>query len=161
MDIRMTVMMSIFATALVVSGCASTEETRPASGPSMKELPSAKEMPSGKMRETPPTVTKEPTPPITSRSAPSMTETRTVTSSDPLQACLEATSKGASPGQRSIAEQTCQRDYGKSDVRPIASGTQGDTLQGCIARIPKDASAGQRMIAEQSCQRDEEIRKGF
>jgi hypothetical protein len=161
MDIRLTVMMSIFATVLVVSGCASTEETRPASGPSMKELPSAKEMPSGKMRETPPTVTKEPTPSAPSRTAPSVTETRTTTSSDPLQACLAATSKGASPGQRAIAELTCQRDFGKSDARPIASGAQGDTLQGCMARIPKDASAGQRMIAEQSCQRDEEIRKGF
>lgn len=160
MDIRPTVIMSIFATALVVSGCASTEETRPASGPSMKEMPSAKEMPSGKMRETP-TVTKEPTPSAPSRTAPSVTETRTITSGDPLQACLQATSKGASPGQRAIAELTCQRDFGKSDARPVASGTQGDTLQGCLARIPKDASAGQRMIAEQSCQRDEEIRKGF
>ncbi|HET7058866.1 MAG TPA: hypothetical protein VFI05_09040 [Nitrospiraceae bacterium] len=162
MDIRLTVMMSIFATVLVVSGCASTEETRPASGPSMKELPSAKEMPSGKMRETPPpTVTKEPTPAAPGRTAPSVTETRTVTSGDPLQACLQATSKGASPGQRAIAELTCERDFGKGDARPVASGTQGDTLQGCLARIPKDASAGQRMIAEQSCQRDEEIRKGF
>jgi hypothetical protein len=63
MDIRLTLMMSIFATVLVVSGCASTEETRPASGPSMKEIPSAKEMPPAKMKETPPpTVTKEPTP---------------------------------------------------------------------------------------------------
>ena len=38
MDIRLTIMMSVFATVLVVSGCASTEETRPASGPSMKFL---------------------------------------------------------------------------------------------------------------------------
>ena len=160
MDIRLIVMISIFATALVVSGCASTEETRPASGPSMKEMPSAKEMPSGKMRETP-TLAKEPVPSTPSRTAPSVTETRTITSGDPLQACLQATSKGASPGQRAIAELTCQRDFGKGDARPVASGTQGDTLQGCLARIPKDASAGQRMIAEQSCQRDEEIRKGF
>ena len=161
MDIRLTVMMSIFATVLVVSGCASTEETRPASGPSMKELPSAKEMPSGKITETPPTVMKEATPSAPMSTAPSVTETRTVTSSDPLQACLNTISKGASPGQRAIAELTCERDFGKTDVRPVASGTQGDTLQGCLARIPKDASAGQRMIAEQSCRRDEEIRKGF
>jgi hypothetical protein len=81
--------------------------------------------------------------------------------SNPLQACLEATAKGASPGQRSIAEQTCQRDFGTGDSRAVASGTQGDTLQGCLARIPKDATMGQRMIAEQGCQRDEEVRKGF
>ena len=161
MDIRLTVMMSIFATALVVSGCASTEETRPTSGPSMKELPSAKEMPSGKMRETPPTVTKEPAASAPMRTAPSVIETRTVTTSDPLQACLNTISNGASPGQRAIAELTCERDFGKTDARPVASGTQGDTLQGCIVRIPKDASAGQRMIAEESCRRDEETRKGF
>jgi hypothetical protein len=160
MDIRLTLMMSIFATVLVVSGCASTEETRPASGPSMKEIPSAKEMPPAKMKETPPpTVTKEPTP--GRRTAPSVTETRTVTSSDPLQACLQATSKGASPGQRAVAELTCQRDFGQGDTRPVASGTQGDTLQGCLARIPKDATMGQRMIAEQGCERDEAARKGF
>lgn len=162
MDIRLTLMMSIFATALVVSGCASTEETRPAHGPSMKEIPSAKEMPSGKMKETPPpTVTKEPTPSAPRLTAPNVIETRTVTSSDPLQACLEATSKGASPGQRAIAELTCQRDFGQGDARAVASGTQGDTVQGCIARIPKDATMGQRMIAEQGCQRDEDVRKGF
>jgi hypothetical protein len=160
MDIRLTIMMSIFATVLVVSGCASTEETRPASGPSMKEIPSAKEMPPAKMKETPPpTVTNEPTP--ARRTAPSVTETRTVTSSDPLQACLQATSKGASPGQRAVAELTCQRDFGQGDTRPVASGTQGDTVQGCLARIPKDATMGQRMIAEQGCQRDEDVRKGF
>ena len=160
MDIRLTLMMSIFATVLVVSGCAGTEETRPASGPSMKEIPSAKEMPPAKMKETPPpAVTKEPTP--ARRAAPSVTETRTVTSSDPLQACLQATSKGASPGQRAVAELTCQRDFGQGDSRPVASGTQGDTLQGCLARIPKDATMGQRMIAEQGCQRDEDVRKGF
>jgi hypothetical protein len=160
MDIRLTLMMSIFATVLIVSGCAGTEETRPASGPSMKEIPSAKEMPPAKMKETPPpAVTKEPTP--ARRTAPSVTETRTVTSSDPLQACLQATSKGASPGQRAVAELTCQRDFGQGDSRPVASGTQGDTLQGCLARIPKDATMGQRMIAEQGCQRDEDVRKGF
>jgi hypothetical protein len=161
MDIRLAIMMSIFATALAVSGCASTDDTKPASGPSMKDMSSAKEMPSGKMKDAPPTAAKEPASSSPKRTAPSMTETRTVTSSDPLQACLDATSKGASPGQRAVAELTCQRDFGQGDARPVASGTQGDTLQGCLARIPKDATAGQRMIAEQGCRRDEEVRKGF
>lgn len=156
MDIRIPVLMSIVATALIVNGCASTEETRPATGPSMKEVPSAK------TREIPPApMAKEsPTPaPMKETSRPA--ESRTTVQSDPLQACLEATAKGASPGQRSIAEQTCQRDFGTGDSRAVASGTQGDTLQGCLARIPKDATMGQRMIAEQGCQRDEEVRKGF
>jgi hypothetical protein len=153
MDIRITVMMSIFATVLVVSGCASTEETRPASGPSMKELPS------GKTRETPPPpMAKEPAP---MKGASGSAESRPTVSSDPLQACLDASAKGASPGQRSFAEQTCQRDFGQGDPRAISSGTQGDTLQGCLARIPKDASFGQRMMSEDSCRRDEEVRKGF
>ena len=157
MDIRITVMMSIFATALVIGGCASTEETRPASGPSMKEIPSAKP------RETspPPPMAKEPVPPAPMKGTSSSADSRTSMQSDPLQACLEAAAKGASPGQRSIAEQTCQRDFGTGDSRAVASGTQGDTLQGCLARIPKDATAGQRMIAEQGCKRDEEVRKGF
>ena len=153
MHIRITVMMSIFASALVMGGCASTEEPRPASGPSMKEIPSAK------TRETtPPSMAKEPAP---MRGTSSSADSRTTVQSDPLQACLEATAKGASAGQRSMAEQTCQRDFGTGDSRAVASGTQGDTIQGCLARIPKDASVGQRMMAEQGCQRDEEVRKGF
>jgi hypothetical protein len=161
MRIRIVIMMSIVSTALVIGGCASTEETKPASGPSMKEMPSAKEVPSGKMRDTPPPTVTETTPAAPKRATPSVTETRTATSGDPLQACLAAISKGASPGQRAIAELTCERDFGRGDARPVASGTQGDTLQGCVARIPKEASPGQRMIAEGSCRRDEEVRSGF
>jgi hypothetical protein len=120
-----------------------------------------KEIPSAKTRETtPPPMAKEPAAPPT-RGTSGSAESRTTVTSDPLQACLEATAKGASPGQRSIAEQTCQRDFGTGDSRSVASGTQGDTLQGCLARIPKDATVGQRMIAEQGCKRDEEVRKGF
>lgn len=156
MDIRIPVIMSIFAAALIVSGCASTEETRPPSGPSMKEIPSAK------TSETPPSpMATEPAASAPMREPSRSAESRTTVQSNPLQACLEATAKGASPGQRSIAEQTCQRDFGTGDSRAVASGTQGDTLQGCLARIPKDATMGQRMIAEQGCQRDEEVRKGF
>lgn len=156
MHIRMSVMMSIFATALVVSGCASTEETRPASGPSMKEIPSAK------TRETTPSpMAKEPAAAAPMRDTSGAADSRTTVNSDPLQACLDATAKGATMGQRSLAEQTCHRDFGGRDARSVSSGTQGDTLQGCIARIPKDASAGQRMVAEESCRRDEEVRKGF
>jgi hypothetical protein len=163
MDIRLIVMMSIFATVLVVSGCASTEEPKPASGPSMKEMPTAKDM-SGKTKETPaPPMTREMAPaPMTkepSHSAP-MKGTSAVTS-DPLQACLAAAAKGNSTGQRDLAEPTCRRDFGTADSRAVSSGTQGDTVQGCLARIPKDATAGQRMLAEQSCSRDEEIRRGF
>ena len=160
MHIRVVIMMSIVSTALLIGGCASTEETKPASGPSMKEMPSAKETPSGKMRDTPKTTT-ETTPSAAKRATPTVTETRTVTSGDPLQACLAGISTGASPGQRAIAELTCQRDFGKGDARSVASGTQGDSLQSCIARIPKDATAGQRMIAEESCRRDEDVRRGF
>jgi hypothetical protein len=156
MHIRMSIMMSIVATALVVGGCASTEETKPASGPSMKEIPSAKTK-----ETTPPPMAKEPAAPAPMRGTSSSTDSRMSVHSDPLQACLEATAKGASPGQRSMAEQTCQRDFGTGDSRAVASGTQGDTLQGCLLRIPKDASVGQRMIAEQGCRRDEEVRKGF
>ena len=157
MHIRTTVMMSIFATALlVVNGCASTEETRPASGPSMKEIPSAK------TKETaPPPMAKESAAPAPTREMSGSPESRTTVNSDPLQACLDATAKGASAGQRSLAEQTCQRDFGGRDSRSVSSGTQGDTLKGCLARIPKDATVGQRMLAEQGCQRDEEVRKGF
>ena len=156
MHIRISVMMSIFAAALVVGGCASTEETRPASGPSMKEIPSAK------TRETtPPPMAKEPAAPAPTREAPSSADSRTTVQGDPLKACLDAISKGATPGQRSLAEQTCQRDFGGGDSRTISSGTQGDTLQSCVARIPRDASPGQRMMAEESCRRDEEVRKGF
>lgn len=164
MDIRIIVMLSIFATALVVSGCASTEETRPASGPSMKEIPSAKtkETPPPPMAKEPPApAPKESAAPSPKRGTSSSADSRITVSDNPLQACLDATAKGASPGQRSLAEQTCQRDFGNGDSRTVSSGTQGDSLQGCVARIPKDASAGQRMMAEESCRRDEEVRKGF
>src|SRR5579885_1990121 len=79
---------------------------------------------------------------------------------DPLSACMASISQNATPGQRALAELTCQRDFGKSDTRSVAVGAPGDTLQACLARIPSEASAGQRMIAEQSCRRDEEARKG-
>jgi hypothetical protein len=155
MDIRSTVMMSIFGAALVVGGCASTEETRPASGPSMKEIPSAK------TKETPSPMAKEPAASAPARGTVGSPDSRTTVHSNPLQACLDATAKGATPGQRSLAEQTCQRDFGSGDSRTVSSGTQGDSLQGCMARIPQDASVGQRMMAEESCRRDEEVRKGF
>lgn len=76
---------------------------------------------------------------------------------NPLQNCISRIPKDATPGQRSVAEQTCARDYGtaRADSQPVASGTEGDTLQACMNRIPRDASAGQRMIAESSCKRDE------
>jgi hypothetical protein len=155
MDIRSTVMMSIFGAALIVGGCASTEETRPASGPSMKEIPSAKPT------DTPPPVAKEPAASAPTRGTASSSDSRTAVNTNPLQACLDATAKGATAGQRSLAEQTCQRDFGNGDSRTVSSGTQGDSLQGCMARIPQDATPGQRMMAEESCRRDEEVRKGF
>ncbi|WP_447979848.1 hypothetical protein [Candidatus Nitrospira bockiana] len=80
---------------------------------------------------------------------------------DPLQACLNSIPKDATAGQRSVAEQTCRRDFGQQDARPVASGTPGDTLEACMARIPKDATPGQRMVAEESCRRDEEARRRF
>ena len=156
MDIRITVLTSIVAGALVISGCASSEETRPASGPSMKDIPSAKTQ-----ETTPSPMAKEPAAAAPTKDMPSSADSRTTVQRDPLQACLEAAAKGSSPGQRSFAEQTCQRDFGGRDSRSVSSGTQGDTLQSCVARIPKDASAGQRMMAEESCRRDEEVRKGF
>ncbi|WP_447984254.1 hypothetical protein [Nitrospira sp. Nam74] len=155
MDIRITVMMSIFGAALVVGGCASTEETRPASGPSMKEIPSAKP------KDTPQPMAKEPTVSAPTKETASSSDSRTAVNTNPLQACLDAIAKGATAGQRSLAEQTCQRDFGSGDSRTVSSGTQGDSLQGCIARIPQDATPGQRMMAEESCRRDEEVRKGF
>jgi len=138
----------------------------------MKEMPSTRDTSSGSMRETnqpsmkettsSPAVTQEDTSPsIQTRRSTGPRDSGTTRSSDPLQACMDAISKGASPGQRSIAEQTCQRDFGMGDSRAVASGTQGDTQQNCLARIPKDASAGQRMLAEESCRRDEEVRRGF
>jgi len=88
---------------------------------------------------------------------------RTAIADNPLQACLKSIPKESSVGQRSFAEQTCQRDFGMSskDTRPSASGASEDTLQACIARIPKDASSGQRMMAERSCQRDAAAMKGL
>ncbi len=76
---------------------------------------------------------------------------------NPLQTCIARIPKDATPGQRSVAEQTCTRDYGtaRTDSQQVASGTEGDTLQTCMNRIPRDASAGQRMMAESSCKRDE------
>jgi hypothetical protein len=90
------------------------------------------------------------------------TGTRTTVADTPLQACLKSIPKESSVGQRSFAEQTCQRDFGTSskDTRPSASGAVDDTLQACMARIPKDASSGQRMMAERSCQRDAAAMKG-
>jgi|SRR5690242_11733016 len=90
------------------------------------------------------------------------TGSRTTVADDPLQACLKSIPKDASAGQRSFAEQTCQRDFGISskDTRPSASGAVDDTLQACMARIPKDASSGQRMMAERSCQRDAAAMRG-
>lgn len=163
MDIRITVMMSIFATALVVSGCASSEESRQASSPSMKEMPSTKDTSVGKMRETTPPAgtSRDAGAPAITKEPRGTSDSRTTVAGDPLQACLSAVSKSGSAGQRSIAEETCRRDFGTTDARAVASGTQGDTLKGCLARIPKEASPGQRMIAEGSCQRDEEVRRGF
>lgn len=165
MDIRFIVMISIVATTLAASGCAGTEETRPQSGPSMKEMPPSKDMPA-KTNETPtPPTARESAPSPTAREAApspstSMKSTPSI-SSDPLQACLAAAAKGSTAGQRDFAEQTCRRDYGNADPRSVSSGTQGDTVEVCLARIPKDATAGQRMLAEQSCARDEETRRGF
>ncbi|HZS10672.1 MAG TPA: hypothetical protein VFA38_00390 [Nitrospirales bacterium] len=87
-------------------------------------------------------------------------------STDLLQACLDRIPKDASAGQRSFAEQTCNRDYAAQGLtspssRPFAAGTQGDTLEACMSRIPSEASAGQRMIAEESCRRDEDVRRQF
>ena len=168
MDIRFIVMISIVATTLAASGCAGTEETRTQSGPSMKEMPSSKDMPA-KTKETPTSpVARESAPfpsPTAKEAAPSPPSTSMKStppmSSDPLQACLAAAAKGSTAGQRDLAEQTCRRDYGNADPRSVSSGTQGDTVEGCLARIPKDATAGQRMLAEQSCARDEETRRGF
>lgn len=170
MKIRSAFILSLVMAGVAAAGCETTEETRPSNSSTMKPAPSS-------MREKPVTpaappmarpsqpapMTKEQasepmvkdTPPM--RNEPS----RSATGTDPLQTCLAAISKGASPGQRDIAEETCQRDYGKNDARAVASGTQGDTVQGCMARIPKDATAGQRMVAEESCRRDDEVRKGF
>ena len=165
MDIRFIVMISIVATTFAASGCAGTEETRTQSGPSMKEMPSSKDMPA-KTKDTPtPPVTREMAPsPTAKESAPAPStsmKSNAPMSSDPLQACLAAAAKGSTAGQRDLAEQTCQRDYGNPDSRSVSSGTQGDTVEGCLARIPKDATAGQRMLAEQSCTRDQETRRGF
>ncbi len=84
---------------------------------------------------------------------------------DGLDACLAAIPKDATAGQRTLAEQTCNRNASArasvvgagtaAATSAYASGTAGDTLAACMARIPKDASAGQRMVAEGSCKRDE------
>jgi hypothetical protein len=79
-----------------------------------------------------------------------------------LQACIARIPTDATPGQRSLAEQSCQRAFGtaaRAENEPPASGAEGDTLQACMSRIPRDASAGQRMIAEESCKRDEAARR--
>jgi hypothetical protein len=87
----------------------------------------------------------------------------TTSPGDALQDCLVRIPKDATPGQRDIAERTCQRDAAdrRTTVRGEAasSDTSGDTRQACMARIPNDASAGQRMVAEQSCDRDEANRR--
>ena len=85
------------------------------------------------------------------------------------EACIAAIPKDATAGQRSLAEQTCQRDAAAREAvvqagtaaatSAAASGTSGDSLAACMARIPKDASAGQRMLAEGSCKRDEAARQ--
>lgn len=173
MNIRSTLILSAIMTGVVAAGCETTEETRPVNAPPMKQAPtstmrerpvtpapppmSRQPQPAPMMKEPAPQPMVKDTPPV--RSEPS--RSTTTTGSDPLQTCLAAISKGASPGQRDIAEQTCQRDYGKNDARAVASGTQGDTVQSCMARIPKDATPGQRMVAEESCRRDDEVRKGF
>ena len=83
---------------------------------------------------------------------------------NPLQECLAKIPKDATPGQRSFAEMTCQRDHGtgptdtRRESKQYDPGPQGDTLQACMNRIPGDATPGQRMIAEQSCKRDEASR---
>ena len=85
------------------------------------------------------------------------------------EACIAAIPKDATAGQRSLAEQTCQRDAAAREAvvqagtaaatSAAASGTSGDSLAACMARIPKDASAGQRMLAEGICKRDEAARQ--
>jgi len=170
MNIRSALILSILLAGLGAAGCETTEETWPVNAPAVKQpssstirdrsgAPVAPPM----SRETQPPVTKEaPSQPMVQDTPPMRSESsRSTTGSDPLQTCISALSKGASAGQRDLAEETCQRDYGTIDARAVASGTQGDSLQGCMARIPKDATAGQRMVAEESCRRDDEVRKGF
>ncbi len=87
----------------------------------------------------------------------------------PKASQLPTIPKDATAGQRSLAEQTCQRDAAAREAvvqagtaaatSAAASGTSGDSLAACMARIPKDASAGQRMLAEGSCERDEAARQ--
>jgi hypothetical protein len=74
---------------------------------------------------------------------------------DTLVTCLAGIPKEASPGQRLLAEQSCQQESERKDLSAnkdrIASGAVEDTLMACLARIPKEASPGQRLLAEQSC----------
>jgi hypothetical protein len=77
------------------------------------------------------------------------------TADDFYRDCLARIPKDATPGQRDLAERTCQRDL--ADRKTTGGGesaspdTQPETLHACLSRIPKDASEGQRMVAEQRC----------
>ena len=170
MNIRSALILSILLAGLGAAGCETTEETRPVNAPAVKQPSSstirdtsAAPVAPPMSRDTQPApVTKEMPQPMVKDTTPMRSEpSRSTTGSDPLQTCISALSKSASAGQRDLAEETCQRDYGTSDARSVASGTQGDSLQGCMARIPKDSTAGQRMVAEESCRRDDDVRKGF
>jgi hypothetical protein len=143
---------------------------RPAVQPKFTQPPPERQMPPpaataprNEPGVTPTTVPREQqvAPPITTPD-PAQSRITERQSMDLLQACFDRIPKDASAGQRSFAEQTCNRDYavqGGTTTRPFASGTPGDTLEACMSRIPSEASAGQRMIAEESCTRDEDLRR--
>ena len=171
MNIRSAFILSLLLAGLGAAGCETTEETKPVNTPAVKQ-PSSSTIRDRSVAPTTPPMSRETQPAPATKEMPSqpMVKDKPLMKSepslsaigvDPLQTCLAGASKGVTEGQRDLAEETCQRDYGKADSRAVASGTQGDTLQGCTARIPKDATAGQRMVAEESCRRDEEVRKGF
>ena len=190
--LRSCTMMSVMAVAVGITACATEESNMPASRPAetrtpvnisdpprafqpsrFGQTPTAREM-----RGTDEMPSAGQVPRIKERRGASEMPSAGQTASagqtpnvgrmaaDPLQDCLSRTPKDATAGQRSMAEQTCKRDYGtvqsdtRSGSRSFASGTQGDTLQACMDLIPREASAGQRMMAEQSCKRDEANRRG-
>ncbi len=96
---------------------------------------------------------------------PSATPGAAAASPTDLEGCLDRIPKDATPGQRSMAEQTCKRNMAAHEAvvkagtaaatSGAAAGSAGDTLEACMDRIPKDASAGQRLLSEGSCKRDE------
>jgi hypothetical protein len=183
--IRSCMMVSVIAMAVGITACATEESNMPASRaaesrtpvnisdpPRTTQPPRSGQMPSTREMRGTDEMPSAGQPSVKERrradEMPSTGQTPTVgrMAADPLQDCLSRIPKDATAGQRSIAEQTCKRDYGtvqsdtRSGSRSFASGTQGDTLKACMDLIPQDASAGQRMMAEQSCKRDEANRRG-